>query len=188
MLKLHRLIVCLLLLLLAACTAPAKVPPTVTISVPPNFATESHLLVQTSAPAQLNALAPDFTFTQMDGTVRKLSDLRGQRVLLNFWASWCMPCRAEMPALDQARQHYADQGVTILAINRNELPETVARFITEQKIGLQAIVNTSGDIGDAYGVTGLPISVFINRDGTIGFKQVGAMDESLITERIEALQ
>jgi thiol-disulfide isomerase/thioredoxin len=148
------------------------------------IATESHLLEQRRGKLVEGDLAPDFSFTLPDGTTRRLSDLRGKPVLLNFWATWCQPCIEEMPTLQQA---YTTAGgkLQILAVNRNELPEAIASFVP--KVGgltFPLIANSTGDIGDGYSITSLPESYFINSDGTIAARHIGALNATTLQERL----
>lgn len=181
-------ILLLLALALAACGREA-VPPT-PASLDPGraiIATESRLLERASGALASGDEAPDFSYTLPDGTTRRLSDLRGTPVLLNFWASWCLPCVEEMPALQRAYSNAAGD-LVVLAVNRNELPEAIARFAPKVDVTFPLIANVSGDIGDRYAVTSLPVTYFINRDGTINARHIGALNEQLLAERLEALQ
>jgi peroxiredoxin len=136
---------------------------------------------------QVGATAPDFSFTLADGSTQKLSDLRGQKILVNFWATWCAPCKVEMPEIQAALKRYDAEGFAVLAIS-NENAEAIDTFARQNNFTFPLISNQDSDIGDRYGVTGFPISFFINSDGTIGFKQIGIMNLDLIAQRVEALQ
>jgi cytochrome c biogenesis protein CcmG/thiol:disulfide interchange protein DsbE len=178
----------LLLLFLAACASQPAAPPTPEVlRVPLTVATESRMLTsgEPARPAPGDS-APDFSYTMIDGRSGSLGALRGSPVIINFWASWCLPCRDELPAFQQAIS--AHEGVTVLAVNRNETAEVVARFAIETGSGLTLITNFDGDIGDAYGVTNLPLTVFINSDGSIAARHIGALNLAAINEQIEALQ
>ncbi len=146
-----------------------------------SLATESVLLdTGTQRPTE-GSIAPDFSYTMEDGRSYKLSDLRGTRVVINFWATWCGPCRIEMPTFAQAAQTYHDD-LVILAVNRNEAPAAIWAFGQELGLTFPLITNTSGDIGDRYGATGLPMTFFINRDGTIQRRHVGIMSAIQLDE------
>jgi thiol-disulfide isomerase/thioredoxin len=183
----------LLVLLAAALVACGGQPPTPTpASLDAGGATlaaESRLLEPGATKLVEGDVAPDFSFVLPDGTTQKLSDLRGQPVVVNFWATWCLPCQEEMPAIQQA---YAGAGgkLQVLAVNRNELPEAIARFAPtlSVKLTFPLIANITGDIGDRYAVTSLPVSYFINTDGTISAKHIGALSEKTLQERLDALQ
>ncbi len=141
-----------------------------------------------SAPLRVGDVAPDFSYTLDDGTTHRLSDLRGQKVMINFWATWCPPCRAEMPDIQEAATRYADQGFVVLAVNSGEEVALVEAFAQEFGLTIPLIANPSGDISNAYGARGLPTSYFINTDGTIGFRQVGMVSTETIAARLEGLQ
>jgi thiol-disulfide isomerase/thioredoxin/outer membrane lipoprotein-sorting protein len=120
-----------------------------------------------SASPLIGLPAPDFTLQDMEGNNITLSELRGNVILLDFWATWCGPCIAAMPHIDKLHQDYKDQPVRILAINQREEREKVEPFLRTRKLTLPVLLDTSGDVGKAYGVRGIPTTVIIGRDGTI---------------------
>jgi thiol-disulfide isomerase/thioredoxin len=122
-----------------------------------------------------------------DGSVHTLSELRGKRVLVNFWATWCMPCREEMPALQQTATDNSES-LVILGVNRNEAPDAIAKFGNEVGVTFPLIANIAGDIGDRYGATSLPMTYFINSDGTISSRQLGGLSPTLLAKHLDALQ
>ena len=184
--SLRLLLLLLFALALAACGGqPAPAP----LTVDPGNAvitTESRLLDRGFGKLAPGDLAPDFSFTMPDGSTQKLSDLKGRPVLLNFWATWCLPCVEEMPELERA---YTAEGsdLAVLAVNRNELPDAIARFAPKVSVTFPLIANIDGAIGDRYGVTSLPTTYFINRDGTISAAQIGALTPSVLGERLKAI-
>lgn len=176
-------------LLLAGCSIPnggASVPDAA-LTVDPGsvvIATSSKLLGSSPAVPQVGDPAPDFEYTLADGTVTRLSDLRGKKVLINFWATWCAPCRLEMPALQEASLEYADAGLVVLGVNLVESPNDIVPFGNEFGITFPLITNRSGDIRDAYAAQNIPTSYFINSDGTIADKHLGVIDVTYIAERL----
>jgi cytochrome c-type biogenesis protein len=123
-------------------------------------------------PVQVGKPAPDFTLTDVDGRYYSLSALKGKPVLINFWATWCVPCRDELPLIrDEYLAHRAD-GLQVVAINfGNESPETIRRFWKSMNLEPPPVLDPYGKGSDAYGVTlkssGIPVSVLVDRDGTV---------------------
>jgi cytochrome c biogenesis protein CcmG/thiol:disulfide interchange protein DsbE len=119
--------------------------------------------------AASQALAPDFTLATPDGATVRLADLRGKVVLLNFWATWCPPCKAEMPDLDVLQRTYGEsQGLVVLGINLQEGAGTVASFVQERNLGFPVLLDTDGSVtSDLYQVRPLPTSFIIDRQGYI---------------------
>ncbi len=132
-------------------------------------------------------LAPDFTLLTLEGDTLRLSALRGQRVVLNFWATWCPPCRAEMPAFEKAYQRYRDQGLIIVAVNEAEDPTVVAAFRNELGLTFPIVLDTRMEVGEQYRVRFLPTTYFIAPDGTIIERVEGGMSEGAIYARIQRL-
>lgn len=123
-------------------------------------------------------LAPDFTLHNLAGEPVKLSDLRGRPVLINFWASWCGPCRLEMPDLVQAYEAHKAKGFVILAVNptfQDTLPDVKA-FVREFNMTFPVLLDETGAVtSQLYRLRGLPTSVFVNRAGRITRIRLGAM-------------
>lgn len=143
----------------------------------------------TSAP-QSGFVAPDFTLNTWDGKPVHLADLKGQVVLVNFWASWCPPCTAEMPAIETVYQAYRGQGLVVLGVNAADQDETSAarQFAQAQGLTFPLLTDENGAISLLYHVQALPTSFFVDRQGKIGAVVVaGPMAEALIRARVEAL-
>ncbi len=142
------------------------------------------------ASPQEGFLAPDFTLESLDGRQVRLSALRGKVVLVNLWASWCPPCRAEMPALDKVYQSDRSRGLEVLAVNAtNQDGEADARAFVEQ-LGLSfpVLLDRDGTAGQHYLLRSLPTSIFIDRRGVIRAIVVGGpMPEALIRSKVEDL-
>lgn len=113
------------------------------------------------------ALAPDFLLEQVDAPDLRLSDFRGQPVVLNFWATWCSPCRKEMPQFVDAYDKYRDEGLVIIGLNLQE-GETIARNFAED-FGMEfpIVIDRDGEMRDRYRLLGLPSTYFIGRDGVV---------------------
>ncbi|MEO8355888.1 MAG: TlpA disulfide reductase family protein [Chloroflexota bacterium] len=137
---------------------------------------------------QRGFLAPDFELETLTGETIKLSDLRGQAVLVNLWATWCPPCRAEMQSIETVYNEYKDQGFTVLAVNMTYQDDAseIMPFINEQKLTFPILLDITGEMANAYQLKSLPSSYFINRDGTINEVVIGGpMAEALLRTRIE---
>lgn len=128
--------------------------------------------------------APDFTLATLDGEEVSLSQFRSQPVLLNFWASWCLPCREEMPELVQSYEAHKDEGLVILGVNltyTDSMPE-VRAFVNELDITFPVLLDEDGAVERLYQIPGIPSSVFINRVGTIERLQIGLMTPEQIDQ------
>ena len=139
---------------------------------------------------QKGFLAPDFTLETLDGESVTLSDLRGKAVLLNFWATWCPPCRAEMPAFQEAYNDYEDKDFVILAVNATlqDNPDDIAAFIAEYGLSFPIVLDVEGEANRLYQIQSLPTSFFIDKEGVISEVVIGGpIAEALIRARIEEL-
>jgi thiol-disulfide isomerase/thioredoxin len=130
-------------------------------------------------------IAPDFSLETLDGKVVRLADLRGKPVLINFWATWCPPCRAEMPEIQAAYEKYADKGLVVLAVDftvQDKLSDVKA-YIQVLKLTFPILMDGTGDVGAGlYGVIGLPSSFFIDPDGILRRIQIGAIPPEKLDE------
>lgn len=129
----------------------------------------------TQQTAKVGEPAPDFTLSTPDGETLRLSDLRGQTVLLNFWATWCPPCKTEMPDMEDLYQKYKDQGFTIVAVDQQESPAAVQDFFDKMNLSFQSVIDPTGETFNVYRVVALPTSYFIDSDGIIRFQHRGMM-------------
>lgn len=152
---------------LAAQTSPAELPPEAT-----------------EAPAPM---APDFTVYDIDGNAVKLSDFLGQPVVLNFWASWCGPCKMEMPDFNERCQALGDT-VAFLMVNMTdgsrETVETASAFIQEQGYVFPVFYDTDGDAANTYGVYSLPTTLFIDAQGHAIAQATGAISGETLQKGI----
>jgi peroxiredoxin len=130
--------------------------------------------------ANVGDLRPDLVLAGLDGKPHHLSEFRGQRVLINFWASWCVPCLAEMPALNAAQHNFADQGAIVLGIAMDD-PEHVHSFLSAHPVNYPILIgqltpNTSLRLGDTDEV--LPFSVLLDASGRIVAVRRGPLEPS----------
>ncbi len=126
----------------------------------------SLLLLLTSS-VLIAAPAPDFTLKSNQGKNIRLSELKGEIVLVNFWASWCGPCRKELPAFEKLYQKYKPLGVTILAVNVDDDPAKADELLSEVNISYPVLYDTDQKISELYKVSAMPSTYFINRDGEL---------------------
>ncbi|MDR1566375.1 MAG: TlpA family protein disulfide reductase [Treponema sp.] len=131
----------------------------------------------------------DFTLPLADGSNQKLSDLKGKVVFLNFWATWCPPCRREMPSMETLYRRFKAQGLELLSVNCAEKREDVLSFMNRNKLSFPAALDTSGSVSGRYGVEAIPTTYILNREGKIILKVVGSLDWDTpeIAAAIEAL-
>ncbi len=124
--------------------------------------------------------APDFALPALDGTPRRLSDLHGRPVLLNFFATWCVPCRVELPEFERAAERYRDRGLVVLLVDVQEEPEAVAAFVRDLGLRSPVVLDRTGEVAARYRVQGLPSSFFVGRDGLIRVTRLGVLDRALL--------
>jgi peroxiredoxin len=129
----------------------------------------------------------DFTLQGPSGETVTLADYRGQVVLLNFWGTWCPPCRVEVPAFVEVQEAYRDRGFVIIGVAVEDTVEAVRSFASEMKVNYP-LAMTQDDIEHAYGpIYGLPLSYFIARDGSICRKHFGELTRERVEQEIAPL-
>jgi thiol-disulfide isomerase/thioredoxin len=119
---------------------------------------------------------PAASLSDLDGRPLALDQLRGQVVFLNFWATWCVPCRQEMPALERLHEAYRERGLVILAVNFKEPVSHVRAFVQELRLHMAVALDRDGSASQRFRVHGLPVSLLIDRDGHILWKAIGARE------------
>jgi len=140
--------------------------------------------------AEVGQLAPNFTLQSLGGTDISLSDYIGRPVLINFWATWCAPCRREMPELVQAYNEHENEGFVILAVDlaHQDDIDAVEAFVEEFEMTFPVLLDETGEVSDElYNLIGLPMSVFINREGHIVRIYVGLMLPDQIDEFVNEI-
>jgi peroxiredoxin len=135
--------------------------------------------------------APDFLLRTLDGGDLRFSDLQGKPVLVNFWASWCTPCRGEMPEIVRAYDKYRDDGLVVVAVDLQENAEQVRAFAGDFGMEFPVAFDRTGQVADAWRiggpVEGIPSSYFIDERGVVQTRVFGPLTEESLTEHIEAL-
>lgn len=128
--------------------------------------------------------AQEFSLENLNGKQIQLSHYKGERVLINFWATWCPPCRAEMPAMQELYEKYKDR-IEFLAINID--PENdVKGYVNEMKLTFPILLDKTGAVNERYGIISIPTTLLVDEKGTIIKKQIGAMNSEQLKEFIES--
>ena len=137
---------------------------------------------QTHAP-KIGGPAPNFTLERIGASGKlDLASLRGKPIVLNFWASWCVPCKGEAKLLEQAWNQYKSRGVVFLGVDYNDVASDARTFLSHHGITYPTVQDGSGSIGDEYGLTGVPETYFIDRNGRL----VGSHIVGTITNQVAA--
>lgn len=131
--------------------------------------------------------APDFTLTSLEGETISLDDYAGRPVVVNFWASWCPPCREEFPVLAAAREAHAGSGLEILGITRNDGAEYSRAFAEDSGAAWPILPDPDGSAWEAYDGVGLPTSFFIDGDGIVQRVHIGPVDEAQLADHLAAI-
>ncbi|WP_082220344.1 thiol-disulfide oxidoreductase ResA [Domibacillus robiginosus] len=138
---------------------------------------------------QENDKAPDFLLTDLSGEEQRLSDYKGKGVFLNFWGTWCEPCKEEMPYMEKMSQEYKEKGVEILAVNVGESDFQVRTFVEQYKLTFPVAIDSGKEVQKAYGVNPLPTTYMINPDGKVEKIVVGGLvEEDQIRELFESVK
>jgi peroxiredoxin len=120
--------------------------------------------------------APEFSLSDLAGKKVQLKAFRGKLVLLNFFATWCDPCREEMPGMERLFRAHQDNGFVVLAVNLQESAKTVRPFVQQLKLSFPTVLDSEGSVSRDYGVRALPVSFLIGRDGNIRWRAIGGRD------------
>ena len=135
----------------------------------------------------VNRPAPDFILMTFKGTTISLADLRGKPVVINFWASWCPPCRVEASLIERTWRAYKNRGLIFLGVNIQDRKEDALNYIRQFAITYPNGPDPTGEISIDYGVSGLPVTFFVSRDGEIVRRWVGAIERSVLISSIEEI-
>lgn len=134
--------------------------------------------------------APDFSLQDTNGKIHRLSDYRGKPVIINFWATWCPPCREELPSMNRAWQQLEQEGIAMLAINMGEDEDTIFLFSADYPIDFPILMDQSGEVIEQWPVKGLPTTFVIAPDGTFAYRAIGSRewDGKAILDKVRALK
>ena len=123
--------------------------------------------------AEQQGMAPDFTLKSRSGQNLKLSELKGEVVMVNFWASWCGPCRQEMPLLDQLYKRYQSMGFTILGVNVEEDSSAAEKVLKELPVSFPILFDKQNEVSKLYGIAAMPSTFLVDRDGKLRYLHKG---------------
>ena len=157
------------LLLFSACTAKAQ-------SAAPS-GTTAKAFNEAGLRLLSSKVSPrDFSLSVLEGETKSLSSYKGKVVFMNFWATWCGPCRSEMPSMESVYKKFSDKGLEILAVNCAEDKATVSSYMKDEGFTFPALLDLDGRVSLNYGVQSIPTTFLIDRDGMIVMRLVGSID------------
>ncbi len=136
----------------------------------------SFLLLQTQQRERARFMAPAFRVPTLDGGTVRLEDYRGRILFLNFWATWCPPCREEMPSMERVYQRFARRPFAMLAISEDTSVETVRSFVENYGLSFEIALDPAGELPERYGVTGFPETFIIDPTGKVVRHVVGPLE------------
>jgi peroxiredoxin len=139
------------------------------------------------APVRVGQPATDFEVASPTGETIRLSQFKGQPVWINFWATWCAPCRAEFPEMDQVYRQHKERGLVLLAVSFAEQPGDVTGYLERARPSFTIGVDPPGAVASQYRVLGLPTHIFIDAEGIVRDVRVGPMNEALMREKLASI-
>lgn len=131
--------------------------------------------------------APDFEVVDLEGNIFRLSDYRGKGVVLNFWGTWCKPCKREFPTMERQYKHFDEQGVKLIAINNDQTDLEVQTYVKNMDMTFQVAIDKTRSILNAYNVVPLPTTILINQEGIVEKVITGEMTEAQIIAHFESI-
>jgi len=181
-----------LFLLVAACAPPAELRAKTPEAVVSQQATTGAQSAEASArnlpvAPRVGFLSPAFSLKTLDDKVISLAEFKGKPVILNFWATWCAPCRDEMPLLQQLHDQKAKEGLVVIGINSGETGRIIDRYVDQLSLTFTVVTDREKEATNAYGIVGLPTTFFIDREGVVRSVRVGAyssLQELLTSVRV----
>jgi peroxiredoxin len=137
------------------------------------IAFSSLMLSSTASAVKIRQAAPDFTLASNTGSNIRLKDLRGKVVMINFWATWCAPCRKELPLLNDLYNKYKSKGFVLLGVNIDEHSKLAKKMITELKINFPVLFDSSQKTSESYDLQAMPSTFIVDKNGIIRFSHYG---------------
>jgi thiol-disulfide isomerase/thioredoxin len=129
-------------------------------------------------------MTPPLRLPLVGGGEMDLGGYHGRPILLNFWATWCEPCKAEMPVFERAQEQYRDRGLVVLGVNFQERDDEITAFLSQVGVTFPSLVDRTGEVSRQWRATGLPTTFLIDRQGIIRDVRVGAFTEGMLEERL----
>jgi peroxiredoxin len=145
---------------------------------------EAGLGPQDSRSPEIGEQAPEFILRDAEGNLQQLADYRGRAVWLNFWATWCDPCKRELPDIQKLADEFEDDGLVVLTVNYQQSAEAAQGFMDERDLDLPILLDRTGDVYDQYRLRGLPDSFFIGEDGVLRAMQIGFLEEDEMRDKL----
>jgi thiol-disulfide isomerase/thioredoxin len=139
-----------------------------------------------SLPPTVGSPVPDFELTRLDGISQQLSKLKGTPVLINFWATWCAPCKEEMPMLERYSKQYAGK-LVVLGVDSEEEINLVQPFIQGMEITFPILLDQSGSVSDRYFVKDFPYTFFVDQDGILRGQHLGLLSEDYLVRYLQTI-
>ena len=133
---------------------------------------------------KVGRMAPDFILLDLDGNAVALSDFRGRAVFINFWATWCPPCRVEMPDIEAIHQGYKNKDVMVIGVDILEAENVVRQYVQQGGFSWTFVIDTTGEVADNYGIIAIPTSFFLDKEGVIRAVDVGAIAERAMESQL----
>ncbi len=174
----------LVLLLFALCSCAITPATVIPAGLPPNININATLTDSSAGVLAVGQPAPPFSWTTPTGQTVHLTDYRGKRVVINFWATWCEPCRAEMPTLNALNGH---DDIVVIGINKGQDIALIPPFADELGLTFPLVSDPDGDVSVAFSARNLPTSIFVDRTGTIAAISIGVLSEDALTLQLERL-
>lgn len=140
-----------------------------------------------ASPTAIGSIAPELSLSDLDGNPINLADLRGRPVIVNFWASWCVPCVEEFPLLREAAERHADDGLVVIGVVYRDRSEAAREFMARNGGTWVAAMDPDERVAQAYGILGPPETFFIGRDGTIVARHLGQFFATSLDEKVAAI-
>ncbi|WNC17204.1 thiol-disulfide oxidoreductase ResA [Brevibacillus brevis] len=133
---------------------------------------------------KVGSAAPNFSLQQLNGPEMALGDLKGKGVVLNFWGTWCEPCKKELPALQQQYNQFKDKGLVVIGVNIGESPVAVEPFVKQFGVNFPILLDSDSQITKLYRIGPIPTTYFISPDGDVEEIFIGQLNEAMIAEKV----